>query len=190
LVTRGGRFFLTVRCENPKCKTTLDLPLDLKDFTRTEDPRETNAVTEDGRTLKLRVPTGDDQRQWLSAFAGADAPDTRAIARALVAAVDDEPPGTIWRDSWLPAVERALEEADPLTNLEVQTTCPECGASLAVALDLEAELLRLLALEQPRLLDEVHRLAAAYHWSEAEILSLPGARRREYLRRIEEAGLA
>ncbi|MBS1693069.1 MAG: hypothetical protein JST91_12690 [Actinobacteria bacterium] len=36
-----------------------------------------------------------------------------------------------------------------------------------------------------RLLDEVHTLAKVYHWSEAVILGLSGARRQAYLLRIE-----
>jgi hypothetical protein len=32
-----------------------------------------------------------------------------------------------------------------------------------------------------RLLEEVHSIARAYHWSEAEILALPLPRRRRYL---------
>jgi hypothetical protein len=36
------------------------------------------------------------------------------------------------------------------------------------------------------LLDAVHQLARAYHWSEREILALPRERRRQYLARVRE----
>lgn len=36
-----------------------------------------------------------------------------------------------------------------------------------------------------RLLNEIHRLATAYHWAEAEILRLSAGRRLAYLLRIE-----
>jgi hypothetical protein len=35
------------------------------------------------------------------------------------------------------------------------------------------------------LLDQIHRLAANYHWSEQEILALPKQRRTAYLRRLD-----
>ena len=52
-------------------------------------------------------------------------------------------------------------------------------------LDLEATCLALLAAEQPRLIDDIHALARAYHWTEAEVLAVPPRRRRQYLDRIE-----
>lgn len=85
------------------------------------------------------------------------------------------------------AVDRALESVAPTLRTRVQGGCPECGA--AVDLDVDA---RGLCLDELRflagaVLDEVHLVAAAYHWREREILDLPGARRTAYAERIRTA---
>ena len=71
---------------------------------------------------------------------------------------------------------------------ELTLDCPFCGASTRARLDP-------LTFAFPRerlLLREVHRIARAYHWGEAEILTLPAARRRAYaeLIRAEPDALA
>jgi len=61
--------------------------------------------------------------------------------------------------------------------------CPACGASNEIAVDPYL----VLAASPEELFVEVHLLASAYHWSEAEILALPRARRQLYLRLIDRA---
>jgi hypothetical protein len=165
--TRGADWTSTVRCE--ACGALMDLPLRLDAFRRDEDPL---AIALDG--VEIALPTGADQKAWLEA--GTDGPAAMQ-ARLL-------PPSLAGREA---EVEAALADADPLTVLAIETGCPECGAANALELDLEATCLALLAMEQRRLVDDVHALAAAYHWSEAEILAVPPRRRRLYLDRIAGA---
>jgi hypothetical protein len=167
VATRGADWTSTVRCE--ACGALMDLPLRLDAFRRCEDPL---AIALDG--VEIALPTGADQRAWLAA--GADGPAAMQ-ARLL-------PPSLAGREG---EVEAALAEADPLTVLAIETSCPECGAANALELDLEATCLALLAMEQRRLVDDVHALARAYHWSEAEILAVPPRRRRLYLDRVAGA---
>jgi hypothetical protein len=51
--------------------------------------------------------------------------------------------------------------------------------------DLEALALVRLRAVQRKLVDAVHRLALAYHWTETEILALPSWRRERYLALID-----
>jgi hypothetical protein len=178
IATRGGHWALTATCTDRDCGAPMDLPLDLEAFRRDADPAHAACALPDGHSLNLAVPTGDDQIAWLAA---GDA-EPRAIVGRLVPlppGVDDVP------QDWLAPIEAALEAADPLTTLEIETACPECGAALSIPLDLEAGFLALLAAELPRLIDDIHALATAYHWSEAEIIAIPPARRRQYLARID-----
>ena len=87
----------------------------------------------------------------------------------------------------LARIEAALDEVSPWVVTEVAGSCPACGATHPVALD-PYVVMRGPASE---LYDEVHTLAWHYHWSEAEILALPRARRQLYLRLIDRSrGLA
>jgi hypothetical protein len=80
-----------------------------------------------------------------------------------------------------------MEEFDPLPAFEMQVVCPECGAASTAAPALTAAALQRLVAAQERLLDDVHRIALNYHWTEAEILRMPAWRRESYLARIESA---
>lgn len=85
------------------------------------------------------------------------------------------------------SLETALELAanlDPLANIWMITQCPECAADQSLLFDPARFLAEEIARGADLLLGEVADLAAFYHWSEADILTLPAARRRFYLSRI------
>lgn len=177
LATRGDVWTLTGQCQAPECSELMDLPLRLGDFLRIEDPLRVGVPIAGEGAVELRTPTGDDQRAWLQAEAGPDHMLDRLLTDAPTAPLAPEAVETI---------DAALAETDPLTALEIETVCPECGAANRIPMDLERQCLHFLTAEQPRLLDDIHRLALAYHWSEAEILAIPAARRRQYLDRLNE----
>jgi hypothetical protein len=79
------------------------------------------------------------------------------------------------------AVAGAMAERDPQAELELDLCCPACGTSFSTLFDTATFFLRELEERATRLLGEVHTLALHYHWSEAEILSLPARRRAQYL---------
>ena len=173
VATHGRHRDLTLQCKADGCGERMDITLDLRDFAA--DWRASQVpLGETGRMLRL--PTAADLEGWSG--------DQAALALGLL---DGPPPEG---EAWLDAVDQALSEADPLGDLELQTICPECGAPLAQAHALEPALMAELAGEMGRVVDEIHVLAMAYHWSEAEILALPAARRAQYLDRIREAWAA
>jgi hypothetical protein len=134
--------------------------------------------------LRVALPTGEDQKTWLKWGQA----EPRAMARQLVRSVDGRPPVDGWEvpDAWIDGLEAELKQRDPLTALELEARCPACGAPLKVEFDLETELLKRFEVRQARMLRHVHRLASAYHWSEAQILRLPAWRRNYYLSQLEE----
>jgi len=118
----------------------------------------------------VRRPTGEDLARWRER-----APTDAEIVAALGGPADA-----------LAEIEAALDAADPLVDIVVRTACPGCGRAVELPVDLEGELLALARRDQDRMLEDVAALAGAFHWSEAEILALPRARRARYL---ELAGL-
>jgi len=134
-------------------------------------------VDMNGRQLRFRLPTGADQeilarlpeteaRPWLLRQLASEPDALRAPGQDLIA-----------------AVEAALEAVAPGIVLRVQTACPECGSGNEVELDPY----RALSRRGDGLLQEVHQIAAHYHWSEADILNLPRPRRQRYLQLIDRA---
>lgn len=184
IATLGENWIHPVRCARPDCSKLMDLPLRFCDFARKQDPQNVECVVPGSGTLRFRVPTGMDQLAWLEEGVSGEGAEVNFIKRLLREESDAWP--EMHSEEAIKAVEAALEEADPLTVLYVETSCPECGHENRFPLDLERICLDLLAREQPCLLDDIHRLALAYHWSEAEILAIPPARRRHYLARLEE----
>jgi hypothetical protein len=120
--------------------------------------------------LRLRVPTGADQE----AIAGLS--DERAVKVLFERC-------RIEGDGDRAAAEAALEEVSPEVALAALVACPDCGASNEVAVDPYLG----LPAHSEELFAEVHLLASTYHWSEAEILALPRARRQLYLRLIDRS---
>jgi hypothetical protein len=131
------------------------------------------------RTLTMRRPTGDDLRRWRRAQPASRAEALRVMLDSLLLAgearAEDEA-----------AVSASVSEIDPLVDFTASCPCPACGASNDVAIDLEALALDRLARRQQVLLRDVHRFAASYGWTEAEVLAIPLSRRAHYLQLIEE----
>lgn len=133
---------------------------------------------EHGR-CRLRVPNGRDQ----TAIAGlADPQDARwTLAERCFVEGEGRWSSPQRHEEWLSAVDEALDAESPQVALTASTRCPECGADNDVALDPYLVLQAVFS----RVIDDIHSLASAYHWSEREILSLPTERRRLYLELLD-----
>ena len=77
-----------------------------------------------------------------------------------------------------------LSLADPLAEVLLDLQCPVCKGSFQETLDLAAFFWSELEGRSKRLLLDVHILASAYGWSEAEILGLSPARRNFYREQV------
>jgi hypothetical protein len=188
--TQGDRLTWMTRCPIQGCGHEMELELSVSQLLSTPEPVERFSWSAAADcTLELRLPTGRDQMEWRGAAAtdaeGAGEGLALRLATALVSSVNGEPPSAQWRlpDEWLPALDAAFGERDALASLALRVSCPWCGNESVLELDLEALALSRLAAEQKRVLEEIHRLASAYHWTEAEVLAVPRQRRSFYLAR-------
>ncbi|MGD9949711.1 MAG: hypothetical protein AB7U29_14715 [Desulfobulbus sp.] len=128
-----------------------------------------------GRQICFRLPTGGDQERLV------EIPPDSAQGWLLAELVQQ--PGYMqdWDATMVQMVDEALEVVAPGIVTRIQAECPECGGVNTVELDPY----RVLSWKSEDLLREVHQLASHYHWSEAEILGLPRARRLRYLDLID-----
>jgi hypothetical protein len=79
------------------------------------------------------------------------------------------------------AIGSAIEALDPGVIVTVELACPACRAEAFCVLDPPGFVWRRLESDARQLLYEVHALAGAYGWREADVLALPPRRRRRYL---------
>jgi hypothetical protein len=134
-------------------------------------PASPAGVVFDGRERVPRLLTPAD----LDAIADLDHEEARTelARRALGAAAV---PGDVQR-----AVAAVLEAADPSASWWVKLFCPDCWHAWEEPLDLAAFLWDAVDDAAGRLLADVADLAAAFGWTERDVLALPPARRAAYL---------
>jgi hypothetical protein len=83
------------------------------------------------------------------------------------------------------AIGELMAAGDPLAEITLRFECPTCGSSFDEVLDLTTFLWTEIEVRAKHLLLAIHKLASAYGWSEAEILSLSPARRETYLGMVD-----
>lgn len=128
-----------------------------------------------GRTVTYRALTGRDVRA-----VDPEAPRARqTLVRRSVLSVD--PPDGEVPDEVLEDVARHLAELDPGADSVLTLDCPQCEHRWDAALDLADHLWTDVCGYAHRLLHEVHALARAFGWTEADVLAIGPTRRRFYL---------
>jgi len=81
------------------------------------------------------------------------------------------------------AIER-FESANSGAEILCRLECPECGSQPALDFDIAAFFWHEVRSAARQLLQEIHWLAKAYGWNEAEILALTSQRRQAYLEMV------
>ena len=164
----GARLDGLARC--PRCGAELDVGLDVDEL------RAGGACGADGggtvevagRTVTLRALTSRD-----IGSCGGDR--DRLLARCLVG--EPEPPAP----EVLDAVEARLDALDPQAARTIDLDCPSCRVSWAASVDVTEFVWTEVDRFARRLLHDIHTLATAYGWREADVLAISPARRRFYL---------
>jgi len=112
--------------------------------------------------------------------------DPRSAAVRLAEGCRLRPAGAAdWSDGELDEIGEGMARADPLAEIRIHMRCPECGQEQDEDVDVVAFLWAEVDSRARRLLSDIHALASAYGWSEAEILSLSERRRALYLETLE-----
>jgi hypothetical protein len=184
-LTFGPR--MTCYAECPQCGEGLEFEVEA-DRMRTPDPGIPTAASRltfqsQGYVVRFRLPDSMDMA------AAANSPDLAAARQALLkrSVISIEREGQPVEQ--LPAgLEAALMEhisrADPQADLQLDLSCPACSHTWALSFDIEFFLWTEINSQAKRLLREVHSLARAYGWKEAEILSMSTKRRQSYLEMV------
>jgi hypothetical protein len=194
-LTFGARLASVMPC--PACGERLEMAFGAAEI-RAAPPRrvptegvmdtrspENLVVTQDGYRVEFRLPDSRD-------VAAVSEPDDREEAgaqlldRCLLVVSRD---GVAVPTRALPAavaqaVTERMAEADPQAEVQLTLVCPTCGHSWQTLFDILTFFWAEINAWALRALREVHILAAAYGWCEAEILALSPRRRQIYLELI------
>ncbi|MFJ3306444.1 hypothetical protein ACIPSA_25635 [Streptomyces sp. NPDC086549] len=160
------------RC--PGCDTEVEVAFDQGELLAQNEAAAGDGdgatVRAGGRDVPVRMPTSAD----LAAVLDAGVPDAEeALVRRCA------PPGAP-----APAVGEVAEAwtaADPLIDPRVGLACPDCGLAWEEPFDIVGYLWAELDAWGRRTVLEVHELARAYGWTEAQTLALSPWRRQCYL---------
>jgi hypothetical protein len=87
-------------------------------------------------------------------------------------------------ESVVDAVVERMAQADPQADVQLTLCCPLCRHEWQTAFDIVSFVWTEINVWAHRTLHDVHSLAAAYGWGEAEILNLSPRRRQVYLEMI------
>lgn len=181
----GPRLECLAQC--PDCHTGVEFAFAVADLCPPAPPlSEPLRVTHNGWTLTARLLQAQD---LVAAAAQADVAAARQVLldRCLLTASNAEGASVAANEldaSVVHALGERLKEADPQADLTLALSCPECGSAWEAPFDPAAFLWQEVRASVSRIFRDVHDLARAYGWSEAEILALPPARREAYLQRI------
>jgi hypothetical protein len=176
----GPELGLVARC--PSCHDALESTVGVDELCGggTIPRAAAGTLTVDGQRLTFRVPT------CLDVARAALAPSPReTLLDACVTRVEgptgSDVPVSALTDQARQALAHHLAELDPHADIEIDMSCPGCAHGWAESFDIASYLFREVQAWAHRALHDVHALARAYGWSEAETLRLSPLRRRIYL---------
>jgi hypothetical protein len=167
----------------PACQTEVELTLALDELQPPvqEGPVPPRTMQASGYTLLCQLPRNED----LGALAcrGLEVTPYDLLEQCVIEASSPDGLPVALRELPEEVVEtiiEALAECDPGAFTVLRMRCP-CGNEWAAELDIRIVVWNDLTEWVGRTLAEVHHLARAYGWSEAEILAMSGWRRHWYL---------
>jgi hypothetical protein len=201
-LTFGPRLNAVVQC--PRCLAQLELAFDAA------DTRAAASVEGDIGTVSLRNAEregGSEPEILTAAFEHGEVryrlPNTLDLAavafernvsharrllleRCVLAIMHDGAASTVENapPDLLDATVRHMSQADPQGDVQVTFSCPSCGHGGESAFDIASFFWSEVDVWASRTLSDVHTLANAYGWREADILAMSPERRRQYIDRV------
>lgn len=171
--------------ECPRCAEHLEFDVAVADLRVADDPdMEEDAweLVTGGLALRFRLPNSGD----LAAVSGCEDPSAARsllVQRCVLEASRDRVPVAAGElpDDVIVGLAQRMSECDPQAEVLLDLRCPACDHHWQALLDIVAFFWAELAARAKRLLRDVHTLARAYGWSEADVLNMGARRRQRYL---------
>lgn len=165
-----------------RCKEKLEFSVEVSHLWRPEPQQHEFALKVQEYDLHCRLPTSCD----LAAIVGCSeiaAARQLLIQYCVVQAYRADQPldGGALPESVIPELANAVLAHDPQAEMRFELECPACGQQWSALFDIVTFFWTELGDQVKRLLYDVHLLAQAYGWCEADILTMSPQRRQYYL---------
>ncbi|HYP42143.1 MAG TPA: hypothetical protein VEX13_17435 [Chloroflexia bacterium] len=137
---------------------------------------------DDAYRVVFRLPSSADLRAGASQ--GSEEAARRALLESCVLVAEragEAVPPEDLPDAVSARIEEAMAQHDAQADTQLALTCPACEHAWQAPFDIADFLWREVAAQARQLANDVHTLALAYGWREADILALSDARRKMYL---------
>jgi hypothetical protein len=174
----------------PGCNERLELTFEVSDVrARTE-----SSTAEPGDALSLcvadyeasfRLPNSLDLAA-ISVSQGIAASREFLFQRCVLTArhKGEDCPAELLPSDIVDAIVAQMAQADPQANGQMALSCPRCGHQWQAVFDIASFFWSEITAWASRILREVHILASAYGWREADILAMSPMRRQIYLEMV------
>jgi hypothetical protein len=185
-ITFGARLESVVEC--PACQERLEFTLNVADI-RAAPEHEGEAgelqATLDGYEVRFRLP---NSRDLITIARLLDVGQARSmlVQRCLIEAKRDGESVAV-ADLPEPVIAGLAEQMarlDPQAEVQLNLSCPACEHRWSLLFDIVSFLWAEIGGQARRLLRDVHTLARAYGWREADILAMSAVRRQYYLEMV------
>lgn len=184
--TFGARMSALAVC--PTCSEQIEFVLDAAALPVAANIPSASGVQTlpiDGGEIQFRLPNSLD----LAALVGCrDVVTARGILlrRCVVRVVQEGAvaPAESLAETLVTLLAAQMEERDPLAEIRIDLDCPACGYHWQILFDIASYFWTEISAQAKRLLRDVHTLARAYGWREADILAMSGVRRQLYLEMV------
>lgn len=178
----GSRLESVVAC--PACAETLEFAFTISDIrVAPEQPiPDQFSLFSNGYEVTFRLPNTEDVADF--EHRAEDARRPRLLLERCLVEVrheDEALPADRLPESLVEAVAEQMAQADPQANVQLALTCPACEHRWQSTFDIVSYLWTETDAWARRMLRDVHVLASAYGWPEADLLAMSAWRRQFYL---------
>jgi hypothetical protein len=178
--TLGPTLHGSARCT--QCSAELEFSLNDATLRAPEPESKEYTVTVDDYVVRFRLPDSVD----LAAVTGCQGVEAARLLLIERCVLDAQRSGReistqALSDRVTAALAEAVAEHDPEIDIRVRLTCAMCGHTWSAVFDIVSFFWAEIDTLARRLLQDVHILARAYGWREADILALSTRRRQYYL---------
>lgn len=171
----------------PRCGERLEIAFRTSDIRRQPGTVYEDSYTyeAEGFLVTFRLPDSGDL-EAIVALADPSRGRAALITRCLLHATRDRVEVSVSSlpDAVVSAVIDRIADLDPQADVNLALTCPSCGEQWAAVFDIVAFLGKEIGAWAGKTVREVHELASAYGWREADILAMSPARRQMYLKLV------
>lgn len=179
---------LTIVAPCPACGETVESTFQVDQVLLPETAgewRATRVIEQEGYVITFRLPACGDLLALSETPRAATAdPRQQLLTRCVIELrTADGAPADVTRvpERVSAAIVAGMAAADPQADVQLACVCPSCGETWDTLFDIASVLWSEIHAWARRLLRDVHALARAYGWREADVLALSPTRRQIYL---------